>query len=63
VRRRDPGEPQSATGQPGERGPEQAQLADALVRGQYLGQRPGGPAPPGSPASSSGNPLETTLQT
>src|SRR6267143_246514 len=45
VRRSDPGEPQSALGQPGKRRSKQAQLADAFVRRQDLGQRPGRPTP------------------
>ena len=47
VRRRDPDKPQSASGQSGKRGPKQAQLADAFVRRQDLGQRSGRPAPAG----------------
>src|SRR6266850_2256983 len=47
VRRSDPGEPQSALGQFGKRRSKQAQLADAFVRGQDLGQRPGRPASAG----------------
>src|SRR6267142_898453 len=47
VRRSDPGEPQSALGQSGKRRSKQAQLADAFVRGQDLGQRPGRPASAG----------------
>ena len=45
VGRGDPGEPRPSPGR--KRGPEQAQLADALVRGENLGQRPGGPAATG----------------
>src|SRR6266699_3359475 len=47
VRWSDPGEPQSPVRQGGERGAEQAQLADAFVRRQDLGQRSGGPAAAG----------------
>src|SRR5712672_1675747 len=47
VRRRDPDEPQSALGQSGKRGSKQAQLADAFVRRQDLGQRSGRPASAG----------------
>src|SRR5712691_9615077 len=47
VRRRDPDEPQSVLGQSGKRGSKQAQLADAFVRRQDLGQRSGRPASAG----------------
>src|SRR6266700_3844480 len=47
VRWSDPGEPQSPVRQGGERGAEQAQLADAFVRRQDLGQRSGRPAAAG----------------
>src|SRR6266700_1174273 len=47
VRWRDPDEPQSALGQPGKRRSKQTQLADALVRRQYLGQRSDRPASAG----------------
>src|SRR6266705_3504273 len=47
VRRCDPDEPQSAPGQSGKRRSKQAQLADAFVRRQDLGQHSGGPASAG----------------
>src|SRR5713226_9552326 len=47
VRGSDPGEPQSPIRQGSERGAEQAQLADAFVRRQDLGQRSGRPAAAG----------------
>jgi len=42
-----PDETQSAPGQAGKRGAEQAQLADAFMRGQDLSQRSGRPTPSG----------------
>src|SRR6266516_1338036 len=47
VRRCDPDEPQSAPGQSGKRRSKQAQLADAFMRRQDLGQHSGGPASAG----------------
>jgi hypothetical protein len=47
VRRRDPGEPLAACRERGERRAEQAQLADAIVRGQELGEAAGRPAAAG----------------